>query len=82
MIYAEPLFRPPAEAGSLIVQVSEGCAYNRCPFCPLYKDKKFRVRSPAQIAAHLRDPGSGRIFRILRDESVAVLSLAKLICYT
>ena len=41
MLYSEPLFRPPAEAHSLIVQVTEGCAYNRCLFCPMYKGKKF-----------------------------------------
>jgi hypothetical protein len=58
MLYSEPLFRPPAEAASLIVQVTEGCAYNRCLFCPMYKGKDFRVHSPAEIAAHLRDLGT------------------------
>lgn len=53
MLYSEPLFRPPAEADALIVQVSEGCAYNRCLFCPMYKGKKFRIRSPEEIAVHL-----------------------------
>ncbi|HSO47279.1 MAG TPA: radical SAM protein [Rhizobiaceae bacterium] len=68
MLYSEPLFRPPAEAYSLIVQVTEGCAYNRCLFCPMYKGKQFRVHSPAEIAAHLRDlaavygPDQPRVF--------------------
>ena len=53
MLYSEPLFRPPAEAGSLIVQVTEGCAYNRCLFCPMYKGKNFRVHSPKEIDNHL-----------------------------
>ena len=30
----EPLFRPPAEAESLIFQVSRGCPHNACRFCP------------------------------------------------
>lgn len=55
MLYSEPLFRPPAEAYSLIVQVTEGCAYNRCLFCPMYKGKKFRIHTPEEIAAHLRE---------------------------
>ena len=53
MLYSEPLFRPPAEADSLIVQITEGCAYNRCLFCPMYKGKHFRVHSPKEIATHL-----------------------------
>ncbi|MCJ7526002.1 MAG: radical SAM protein [Candidatus Aminicenantes bacterium] len=58
MLYSEPLFRPPAEADSLIVQITEGCAYNRCLFCPMYKGKDFRVHSPKEIAVHLRDLSS------------------------
>jgi len=53
MTYAEPVFRPPAEAGSLIVQLTEGCSYNRCTFCPMYKNKPFRLRSPGEFEAHL-----------------------------
>lgn len=55
MLYSEPLFRPPAEADSLIVQLTEGCAYNRCRFCPMYKSKSFSRRSPAGLTAHLAD---------------------------
>jgi len=58
MLYSEPLFRPPAEAHSLIVQVTEGCAYNRCLFLPMYKGKKFRIHTPEEIAAHLRELSS------------------------
>ncbi len=68
MLYSEPLFRPPAEAYSLIVQVTEGCAYNRCLFCPMYKGKTFRVHTPEEIASHLNDlhsvcgPNQPRVF--------------------
>lgn len=37
-----PLFRPPAEADSLILQVDQGCPYNRCTFCGMYREVDYR----------------------------------------
>lgn len=42
--YHEPVFRPPAEANSFILQVSLGCSYNKCSFCSMYETKTFEVR--------------------------------------
>jgi radical SAM superfamily enzyme YgiQ (UPF0313 family) len=53
--YSEPVFRPPSEAFSLIVQLTEGCAYNRCRFCPMYKTKLFHCKSTSELAVHLDD---------------------------
>jgi len=44
MHYDMPLFRPPSEAESLILQVTLGCAHNRCSFCSMYREKRFRPR--------------------------------------
>ncbi len=44
MRYEEPVFRPPSEAFSLIIQATIGCSWNKCTFCGMYKMKKFRVR--------------------------------------
>jgi radical SAM superfamily enzyme YgiQ (UPF0313 family) len=44
-----PLFRPPAEAESLILQVDQGCPYNRCTFCGMYRGVKFQRRSAEEI---------------------------------
>jgi len=47
--YDEPVFRPPAEALSAILQVTLGCSWNKCAFCEMYSSKKFRLRKFEQI---------------------------------
>ena len=42
--YDYPLFRPPAEANNIILQITLGCSYNACSFCSMYKDKKYKVQ--------------------------------------
>ena len=44
-----PLFRPPAEADSLILQVDQGCPYNRCTFCGMYRGMKYRRLDLSEI---------------------------------
>ena len=46
MQYIEPLYRPPSEANSLILQVTNGCSWNRCTFCEMYTQpqKRFNLK--------------------------------------
>lgn len=41
--------RPPNEAYSLLIRVTRNCPWNRCKFCPIYKNDKFQLRSVDEI---------------------------------
>lgn len=80
--YNEPLFRPPAEAYSAIIQLTLGCSYNKCAFCEMYKSKKFAVRSFEDVKkdiAALSDYYSGVKKVFLADGDAMVLSASKLL---
>ncbi|MDY6838374.1 MAG: radical SAM protein [Thermodesulfobacteriota bacterium] len=50
MYYEGPIYRPPSEADSLLIQATVGCPHNRCTFCMVYKKgPRFRVRSVEDI---------------------------------
>ena len=53
--YVEPVFRPPSEANSLILQVTNGCSWNRCTFCEMYTQpqKRFRPKPQHEIEREL-----------------------------
>lgn len=54
--YIEPVFRPPSEWRSLILQVTNGCSWNKCTFCDMYKDeqKRFKPKAITEIEAELK----------------------------
>jgi len=41
--------RPPNEARSLLLRLTRNCPWNQCLFCPVYKKKKFSLRTVAEI---------------------------------
>lgn len=47
------IYRPPSEYDSLIVQATIGCPHNKCNFCNMYKDRKFRIRKLEEIKEEL-----------------------------
>lgn len=77
-----PVFRPPSEAGSLILQVTIGCSHNRCTFCGMYTMKRFRARTVDEIRSDIDEaremfgPGLRRVF--LADGDAMCLSTGRL----
>ena len=84
---SDPLFRPPAEADSLILQVDQGCPYNRCTFCGMYRDLPHRQLTVEEVGGLFSDesrhyPEVQRIFLadgdVMRrpfDELQAILAM-------
>jgi radical SAM superfamily enzyme YgiQ (UPF0313 family) len=57
MRYEDPVFRPPCESRSLIIQATIGCPHNKCTFCGMYKHKKYRVRPLEEIEEDIQSAG-------------------------
>ncbi len=56
MRYEGPIYRPPSEADSLLIQATVGCPHNKCTFCMVYKrGPRYRVRPVAEICEELEE---------------------------
>ncbi|MFV2057942.1 MAG: radical SAM protein, partial [Thiohalomonadales bacterium] len=82
--YIEPLFRPPSEANSLILQITNGCSWNKCTYCEMYTapQKKFSVKKQADVLSDIetlavQNPETRRVF--LADGDAMVLSSRRLL---
>jgi radical SAM superfamily enzyme YgiQ (UPF0313 family) len=83
MFYEPPVFRPPSEAESLILQVTIGCSHNRCTFCSMYRGKRFRAKKLEDVQAEIAEaravlgPTVRRVF--LADGDAMCLSFRRLV---
>ncbi|MBS1144019.1 MAG: Radical [Proteobacteria bacterium] len=83
--YVEPVFRPPSEAESLILPVTDGCSWNKCTFCEMYTapQKKFLARGEDEVLDSIRLTGQRygdeirRVF--LADGDALVLPMRRLL---
>ena len=83
--YVEPVFRPPSEAQSLILPVTDGCSWNKCSFCEMYTapQKAFRARDEAEVLesiARIGEQFASEIRRVfLADGDALVLPMRRLL---
>ena len=82
--YIEPVFRPPSEAHSLILQVTNGCSLNKCTYCDMYTQpqKRFSVKPEEDVLREIewfsqRYSGIKRVF--LADGDVIALPARRLL---
>jgi radical SAM superfamily enzyme YgiQ (UPF0313 family) len=72
MKYEGMIFRPPSEAGSLILQATVGCSYNRCTFCGAYQGKRFRIKSFEEVQEDIDEVSPYKIQRVFLADGDAL----------
>ena len=82
MNYEGKVYRPWIEANSLLIQTTLGCTHNRCTFCDMFRDKRFRIREIEEIFQDIEE--ARRTFRhiqsiFLIDGNVLALKTAFLL---
>lgn len=83
--YIEPVYRPPSEAQSLILPITDGCSWNHCTFCEMYTapQKRFRARDEAEVLDSIARTGErfgNEIRRVfLADGDALVLPTRRLL---
>jgi radical SAM superfamily enzyme YgiQ (UPF0313 family) len=45
--------RPPSEAESILIRLTRNCPWNKCAFCPVYKNKKYSRRTMDDIKSDI-----------------------------
>ena len=80
MRYEGPLYRPPSEADSYILQATIGCSWNHCTYCDMYRQKQFRVRDLDETLEDVRIAGEkfgARVRKVfVADGDALVMELA------
>lgn len=54
-VYRPVSIMPPDQYLALALQITEGCHWNRCTFCDFYRDRRFRIKTNAEVQTHIRD---------------------------
>ena len=76
MDYEGKIYRPWMEANSPLIQTTLGCTHNKCTFCDMFREKRFRIRKIEAIFKDIDEarqifPRVGSIFRVLFTMALA-----------
>ncbi|TLN17680.1 radical SAM protein, partial [bacterium] len=52
-IYRPVGILPPDQYMAVVLQLTEGCAFNTCTFCTFYRDRPFRIKKPEEFRQHI-----------------------------
>ena len=89
MQYEGKLYRPWIEYQSLLIQTTIGCSHNKCTFCDMFREKKFRLRKIEDVYADIEEARElyphvpyffltdGNVMAIKADYIVSVLEKIK-----
>lgn len=85
-VYKPVPILPPDQYLSLVIQATEGCSYNECTFCTLYRDRSFRIKGQEELAAHVEGVrdfiGRGMALRrsvFLSDANAVIVAQSRLL---
>ena len=73
-----PMYRPPSEADTALLQVTVGCSHNDCAFCTMYRATQFAAAPENEIIEDLMEisretPDASRIYLLNGDLSSSPL---------
>ncbi len=85
-IYKPVGILPPDQYISVVLQLTEGCSFNKCTFCTFYRDRQFRIKQKQEFENHINRVinfiGDGLSLRrtiFLGDANALVIPTNKLI---
>ncbi len=55
MKYNGTIYRPPIEANTFLLPITEGCTHNSCSFCNMYQGIPFRMLSIPEVEDYLTE---------------------------
>ena len=55
MHYTGPVYRPPPEADTPLLEITYGCSWNRCSFCTMYDGQKFGISPLEDVESDLQE---------------------------